>query len=176
MYAYLASDAARVPRAVWLLGAAVVLCAAVTGARGDEAGPGQKWPAEWKKWDRPRWKKDSPYPEIMSELALPADQLPKVVPGHPRLLVRARPWKGGLSVEQLRRRAAEEPWASMLKRSAFRSPRYGPPCALYYLVSGDVSVMRGLEKYVLSARPGWRCGGNVRGLSSKWTRTSDWTF
>ena len=169
-------DRAATVRRNWLLSAAVALQAAGVLAWAGQADPAGRWPAEWKKWHRPRWRKDSPYPEIMSELALPADQLPKVVPGHPRLLVRARPWRGGLSVEQLRRRASREPWASMLKGSAFRSPRYGPRCALYYLVSGDVSVMRGLEKYVLSARPGWRCGGTLvkACLVYDWIVNSPW--
>ena len=87
--------------------AAGLLCASV-GPAGADA-PARKWPTRWKKWERPRYERNSAYPELMSELALPEKDLPKVVEGHPRLLLRAKPWEGGLCVEEIAQRLGKEP-------------------------------------------------------------------
>jgi len=56
--------------------------------------------------------------------ALSSDELArfvgKVVDGHPRLLLRPEPWKGGLSVAQFRARVKKEPWATAFEKQVAR--------------------------------------------------------
>ena len=65
-------------------GVAVCSLVALAALHGSAAAAGKRWPKRF------------------SEVALPKDQMPKVVATHPRLWVRAEPWKYGLSVRQLR--------------------------------------------------------------------------
>ncbi len=108
-----------------------------------------------KKWARP----DKPkFPGTCAEVALPEDKLPKVVEGHPRLLLRTKSWKYGLSLAELRERAGKEPWKSLLNR--WKKPKYGARCALYYLATEDESVVPGLIKEILDVRKvGYGMGG-----------------
>ena len=101
----------------------------------------------------------------------------KIVEGHPRLLLRPTPWKGGLSVAQFRARVKKEPWATAFEKQVARRAkneakkaieskkpmRYhsGRPVALYYLATGDESVIPPLVDYVLAAKPMYNCGGGL---------------
>ncbi|MCG3179769.1 MAG: hypothetical protein BIFFINMI_02112 [Phycisphaerae bacterium] len=113
------------------------------------------------------------YGHKVEHCALAADEITtrvgRIVPDHPRLLIRSRPWAGGLSVAQLRERARQEPWAKN-----FRAPPKGRgrelDTALYYLVTGDESVIGPLVEYVLSARAQDNCGGGMLGPC----RVYDW--
>jgi hypothetical protein len=96
-----------------------------------------------------------------AEEALPESELPKVLAAHPRLLVRPTAWSGGLSVQELRERAKRQPWAKALQDRRWRDPRSGVQCALYYLISGDESVVPGLVANVLAGKPEWNCGGGL---------------
>jgi hypothetical protein len=120
----------------------------------------------------------------VAHCALSAEQLAatirKVVEGHPRLLLRPRPWEGGLSLAQLRARARREPWAGGLMRMADKtkrdikqaldggrplSPYYvAHPAALYYLATGDESVVPPLVDVVLAAKPAYNCGGGMMSI------------
>ena len=82
--------------------------------------------------------------------------------------MRAKPWAGGLSVQQLRDRAKQEPWAKALKDQTWRNPRYGARCALYYLISGDESAIPGLVANILAGRPQWNCGGGLVALCQQY--------
>ncbi|MFW6107980.1 MAG: hypothetical protein ACOC70_02145, partial [bacterium] len=146
----------RLSSGVALAGGALLFC--LPSPAGEDAE--RKKPAtEWKRWERPRYERGSPYPELMSEVALSAEELPRVVEGHPRLLLRAKPWAGGLCVAELRKRAGREPWSKMVPR--WKSPKYAARCALYYLITGDESVVPALVEAVLKARPAHRCGGGL---------------
>ncbi len=113
----------------------------------------------WKKWDRHRYRKSSPYPETIAEVALEKNEMPRVIEGHPKFFVRAKPWKGGLSVEQLRERAKKEPWSKMVGK--WKRPKYAVNCSLYYLITKDDSVIPDLVKEVMKAKPAFKCGGGL---------------
>ncbi|KKL09252.1 hypothetical protein LCGC14_2567720, partial [marine sediment metagenome] len=100
----------------------------------------------------------------------------QVVEGHPRLLLRSQPWEGGLSLKQFRRRVTKSPWAEgfakMAKRAkqeaakaaqAGKPPKwgYGRMIALYYLATGDESVIPPLVDFVMAAKPMYNCGGGL---------------
>ncbi|MFO7898485.1 MAG: hypothetical protein R6V58_05435 [Planctomycetota bacterium] len=119
--------------------------------------------------DRPRkdpkrhWSR-TPYSITVAEEALPADQLPDVLDDHPRLLVRKTPWEGGITVAELRRRAKQEPWKKWfdwVKRKKWRPNQWRPVRALYYLATGDESVVPAIRDYVLAAKPQFNCGGGL---------------
>jgi len=140
-----------------------------------------KDPDAWKKWERHRYRKNSPYPELMSELALPEKELPKVIKGHPRLLVRAEAWDGGLSVSQLRQRIqkgkpgwnAVKKYAGEAKRNPIRcGEKYGEHVALYYLCTGDETVIPGIIQFILKAKPSYKCGGGLVGVCKAY----DWIY
>lgn len=90
----------------------------------------------------PRW------PRRFDQVALPPDQLPKVVETHPRLWVRGEPWQYGLSVDVLRARAKKEPWAGRFKTA----PQGGEALALHYLATGDESVVPQIVEEVINRR------------------------
>lgn len=112
-------------------------------------------------------RKGNAYAITMSEEALPPDQLPKMVEGHPRLLVRKTPWKHGLSLEQLRQRVQQEPWASQLIKDTKRPPdhpTYAPPIthrALLYLLTGDESLVPRIVERIMAAKPEFNVGGGL---------------
>jgi len=87
----------------------------------------------------------------------------KIVEGHPRMLIRAKPWKGGLSVEQFRERAKQDPWAKQFKTAPPMKKGREMDVALYYLATGDESVIPGLVDYVMSAKDAFNCGGGMIG-------------
>jgi hypothetical protein len=94
------------------------------------------------------------WPRRFADVALPADKLPKVVATHPRLWVRAKPWKYGLSVDELRKRAKEPNWA----RRFAKPPRGGEALALHYLATGDESVVPKIVEGVINRRVPGRYG------------------
>jgi heparin/heparan-sulfate lyase len=132
-------------------------------------------PGKWgKKWGTIE------YGHKVEHCALSAEELGetirKVVEGHPRLLVRSEPWEGGLTVAQLRARVKQEPWAKRFARLAREAKKdaaraikskkqlgyyEGRPIALYYLATGDDSVVPPLVDYVLAAKPMFNCGGGL---------------
>jgi hypothetical protein len=98
------------------------------------------------------------FPQTCAACALPEDQLPRMIEGHPRLLLRVKPWKYGLSLDQLRARARQAPWAAQFKKTP--SPKDGAACALYYLATGDEKVVPGLIDRVLAIEHvGYGMGG-----------------
>ena len=111
------------------------------------------------------------FPNTLAECALPEGQTPKVIPGHPRILVRNQPWKGGLSLAELRLRAKDQPWASVLAKSAADYKRRGEKAgafrageslaaALYYLITEDESVVPGIVGSILGQKnAGYGMGG-----------------
>ncbi len=88
------------------------------------------------------------WPTKMHQVALPKDKLPKVVKTHPRLYVRAKPWKYGPSVAELRARAKKEPWAGRFNKP----PKGGTELALYYLATGDESVVPRIVEGVINRK------------------------
>ncbi|MFW6107845.1 MAG: hypothetical protein ACOC70_01465 [bacterium] len=119
--------------------------------------------------DRPRkdpkrhWSR-TPYSITVGEEALPAEELPDVLDDHPRLLIRKTPWRGGITVAELRRRAKKEPWKKWfdwVKRKNWRPNQWRPVRALYYLATGDESVVPAIRDYVLAAKPQFNCGGGL---------------
>ena len=84
--------------------------------------------------------------------ALPEGQVPRVIKGHPRLLIRSEPWKGGLSVGQLRGRARSEPWAKDFKKRSGQRPKSGPAWAIRCLATGDGSLVPDIVKELMKVR------------------------
>ena len=121
------------------------------------------------------------YGHKVEHCALSSEELAKfvgkIVEGHPRLLIRPEPWPGGLSVAEFRARVKTEPWATAFEKQVARRAkseakkavetkkplRYhsGRPLALYYLATGDESVIPPLIDYVLAAKPMYNCGGGL---------------
>jgi len=103
----------------------------------------------------------------MAEEALPVEQLPKMVPGHPRLLVRKAPWKYGLSLDELRIRAQMQPWAGQIAIAMRKPPdhsSYRPTItrrALLYLLTGDERLVPRLVQHVLDAKHAFNVGGGL---------------
>jgi hypothetical protein len=111
----------------------------------------------------------------MAEEALPVDQLPEVISGHPRLLIRTQPWKGGITVAELRKRAKKEPWKRWFDWCARKKPtprQWRPVRALYYLATGDESVVPAIRDYVLAAKPAFNCGGGLVDICVQY----DWIY
>ena len=94
------------------------------------------------------------WPKRFSKVALPKEELPKVVASHPRLWVRAEPWKYGLSVPQLRERAKQKAWAGRFQKP----PKGGEALALYYLATGDETVVPKIVDGVIHRRVPGRYG------------------
>ncbi len=119
------------------------------------------------------------YGHKVEHCALTSEELAKVigkvVKGHPRLLLRPKPWKGGLSVAQFRERAGKAPWAARFQRMAKAAKgnvrkaidgkklgyHDGRPVALYYLATRDESVIPALVDFVMSAKPMFNNGGGL---------------
>jgi hypothetical protein len=111
----------------------------------------------------------------------------KIVKGHPRLLLRPTPWKGGLSLAQFRKRVKKEPWAQFPRRAKSKMMKevkkaidnkkplhrgYVTQAALYYLVTQDESVIPPLVDVVLAAKPMFNCGGGLMTTC----RVYDWIY
>lgn len=130
-----------------------------------------------------RWgtKSDNDYGHKVEHCALAPEELARwaarIGKGHPRLLLRPEPWKGGLSLAEFRERIAQQPWAASfqkqvvwrvkqdLKRATESKkplpPASGPQVALYYLATGDESAVPPLVDFVLAAKPMFNCGGGL---------------
>ena len=108
--------------------------------------------------------RQTPFSTLMAEEALPPERLPKMVQGHPRLLLRPVPWKGGLSLEQLRERAGTEPWAKWTAKAAKTPPKeagYTIWRALLYLATKDESLVPMIVERIMAAKPAYNCGGGL---------------
>jgi len=90
-----------------------------------------------------------------------AKYVKKVVKGHPRLFMRPKAWKVGLSLAEFRERAKQEPYKKIIHRS--NRPKHAAACALYYLATGDESVIPALVDKVMAAKPAFKCGGGSLG-------------
>jgi len=99
------------------------------------------------------------FPKKCAQCAIPEDQLPKLVKGHPRLMLRPKPWKYGLSVDQLRERAKQKPWAARFKKPPEHSDRL--EAALYHLVTGDESMVPALAGKIMKAKVGYGIKANA---------------
>lgn len=114
----------------------------------------------------------------MAEEALPLEQLPRMVQGHPRLLIRKAPWKYGLSLDQLRQRARTEPWARQLAIDYKKPPDHPSSAAaithraLLYLITGDESLVPRIVERVLAAKPSFNSGGGLLSI----TLWYDWIY
>jgi len=112
------------------------------------------------------------FPTKMAQVALPADQLPRVIEGHPRMMIRREGWKYGLSLAELRARAKQAPWDKQMAGLARKwhcepgqkkAMRWydGIDAALYHLATGDDSVVPSLVDWILAVptagygRGGW---------------------
>jgi len=117
---------------------------------------------------RARLRIGNAYSITMAEEALPQDQLPKMVQGHPRLLLRPKAWKYGLSLAQLREHARMEPWARQVARDMKKPPDHRSARglrithrALLYLITGDESLVPRIVEAVLAAKPRFNVGGGL---------------
>ena len=122
-----------------------------------------------------RLRRGTPYSITMAEEAMPIEKLPAVVKDHPRLLIRTRPWKGGISLPELRRRARKQPWArwfDWLRRTKPAPRQWRPLRALYYLVTEDESVVPEIVRYVLKSKPQFNCGGGLVDVAIQY----DWIY
>ncbi|WP_321494676.1 hypothetical protein [uncultured Desulfobacter sp.] len=112
-------------------------------------------------------RKGNAYAITMAEERLSEAELPKMVKGHPRLLVRPSEWKYGLSLEQLRERAKKEPWAGQIAKDMKKPPdhkTYAPAIthrALLYLITGDETLVPRIVEFILSAKPEYNVGGGL---------------
>ncbi len=118
------------------------------------------------------------YSISMAEEALPEDRLPKMVAGHPRLLLRSTAWEYGLSLEQLRERARMEPWAKQVAIDMKKPPDHVSSSnvithrALLYLITGNESLVPRIVERVLAAKPQYNCGGGLIKIALWY----DWIF
>ena len=71
-----------------------------------------------------------------AEEALSDEDVPAVVPSHPRLFIREEPWNHGPGLATLKVWAKEEPLKSYLKRKPW-NPKPGLEWAFRYLITGD---------------------------------------
>ncbi len=107
------------------------------------------------------------YAITMAEEVLPENQLPRMVSGHPRLLLRPVPWKYGLSLAQLRERARKEPWAKQVGIDMRKPPDHVSSAnvithrALLYLITGDESLVPRIVERILASKPQYNCGGGL---------------
>jgi len=166
----------------------LIVCVATGGAvqgPADEPATGV-WPPErlgrQPSVEAGRWgtKWENDYGHRVEHFALTPEELDKVihkiVDGHPRLLLRPHAWKGGLSADQFQKRVREEPWARSFERTAAsvrqdvdaaiqnKTPlrwHDAHQAALYYLATGDESVIPPLVDFVLAAEPAYNCGGGL---------------
>ncbi len=141
------------------------------------------------KWGK-RWGSLT-YGHKVEHFALSAEELAvairKVVKGHPRLLLRPEPWEGGLSIAQFRERVRKEPWAALGRRAkaevlkqvatAIENKKplhrgYLLRTALYYLATGDESVIPPLVDAAVTDIPRFNCGGGLMTTC----RVYDWIY
>jgi len=107
------------------------------------------------------------YAVTLAEEALPENELPQIIKGHPRLLLRPSEWKYGLSLSQLRARAQEEPWASQVAKDMKKPPDHpSSPAvithrALLYLITGDETLVPRIVERILVAKPALNVGGGL---------------
>ena len=107
------------------------------------------------------------YAITMAEEALPAEQLPQMTSGHPRLLLRPTPWRYGLSLAELRERVKREPWATQVAKDMSKPPDHPSSSsvithrALLYLITGDESLVPRIVERILEAKPQYNVGGGL---------------
>ena len=117
----------------------------------------------------------TPYSITMREEALPLDKLPEVIAGHPRMLIRTKPWRGGITLAELRRRAKQKPWKRWFDWCKKKQPKphqWRPIRALYYLATQDESAVPAIRDYVLAAKPAFNCGGGLVDVATQY----DWIY
>lgn len=116
---------------------------------------------------RRKQRKGNAYAITMAEEALPVNQLPRMVKGHPRLLVRPTEWKNGLSLGQIRARAAQKPWARQVARDMKKPPDHPSSSsvithrALLYLITGDETLVPRIVERIMAAKPAYNVGGGL---------------
>ena len=97
--------------------------------------------------------KEARFSHTYAEEAIPETGLPKVVPTHPRLLVRRDKWEGGLSLPEFHARGklSKLPWA--------KHTGHARMLALYYLSTGDTSVVQTVVNLILNSTywPSYAC-------------------
>lgn len=92
------------------------------------------------------------WPRRVAEFALKPEEMPKLLGDHPRLMVRREKWDYGLSVAELKGHIANSPW-----KGRFDKPPKPPlEAALYYLITGDESVVPAVVQNTITDR---RTGG-----------------
>ena len=109
------------------------------------------------------------YSITMAEEALKIEQIPKMVEGHPRLLLRRESWKYGLSLAQLHERAKKEPWATQISKDMRKPPDHPAGGtgqrithrALLYLITGDESLVPRIVERIMSVKPRYNTGGGL---------------
>ena len=112
-------------------------------------------------------RKGNAYSVTMAEEKLSESGLPKMVKGHPRLLIRSSEWKYGLSLEQLKTRAGKEPWASQIVKDMTPPPDHKNSSsvmthrALLYLITGDETLVPRIVECILSTKPRYNVGGGL---------------
>ncbi|MGQ9661586.1 MAG: heparinase II/III domain-containing protein [Kiritimatiellia bacterium] len=111
------------------------------------------------------------FPKKMAQVALPEEQLPRVISGHPRLMIRREHWKYGLGLAEVRERATRPPWVENLNRlRAKYASREGErkklrwydgiEAARYHLLTGDETIVPSLEDWLLAIpHAGYGLGG-----------------
>ena len=73
--------------------------------------------------------------------SLSEKEFPSIHIAHPRLLLRAKPWNNGPSIDGLKAHAATEPLKSYLKNRPW-DPKPGKEWAFRYLLNGDESLVQ----------------------------------
>lgn len=127
---------------------------------------------------RKKLRRGNAYAVTLAEEALPKDQLPRMVKGHPRLFVRPSKWKNGLSILQLRARAKQEPWASQVASDMKKPPgqRFSAPLithrALLYLITEDETLVPRIVERIMMAKPQYNVGGGLVAI----TLWYDWIY
>jgi hypothetical protein len=107
------------------------------------------------------------YAITMAEEALEPGQVPRMVKGHPRFLVRPLEWKYGLSIAQLRARAKQDPWASQMAKDMKKPPDHPSSSsvithrALLYLITGDETLVPRIVERILADKPRYNVGGGL---------------
>jgi len=111
---------------------------------------------------RKRW------PRKIAQFALGKDKMPAILKDHPRLMLRREKWDYGVSVGELKAHLAGGPWASRFKKP----PKDNLSAALYYLVTGDESVVPRVVKDVIKSR--WTGGRKEAGPALRLALQYDW--
>ena len=77
------------------------------------------------------------------------------------MLASPLPWKGGLSLDQLRERAGKDPWVKRIARDSKKPPKepgYTTWRALLYLETKDESLVPMIVERIMAAKPEFNCG------------------